>query len=166
MGSSPIFCSGWPGVPDPLSNETVRCIGTSRSKRFFFFLKGQWWMSYWVKGDTLLRVKGDRCCGNTQLPKQEKDSFAGWNTLQKEKKMKTRVYFWGWFQNKKCIGHHFGTCNKRTLFVCLFLFLFFFSMLSCSLWLIFFSKLASGRNPPNPAIWLVPRAAGFLRSCR
>ena len=23
---------------------------------------------------------------------------------------------------------------------------------------LFFSKLASGRNPPNPAIWLVPRA--------
>ena len=25
---------------------------------------------------------------------------------------------------------------------------------------LFFSKLASGRNPPNPAIWLVPRAGG------
>ena len=23
----------------------------------------------------------------------------------------------------------------------------------------------SGRNPPNPAIWLVPRAGGILRSC-
>ena len=32
-------------------------------------------------------------------------------------------------------------------------------------WYIFFSKLASGRNPPNPAIWLVPRAGSFLRSC-
>ena len=31
--------------------------------------------------------------------------------------------------------------------------------------LLFFSKLASGRNPPNPAIWLVPRAGGILRSC-
>ena len=31
---------------------------------------------------------------------------------------------------------------------------------------LFFSKLASGRNPPNPAIWLVPRAGGgILRSC-
>ena len=30
---------------------------------------------------------------------------------------------------------------------------------------LFFSKLVSGRNPPNPAIWLVPRAGGFLRSC-
>ena len=29
----------------------------------------------------------------------------------------------------------------------------------------FFSKLTSGRNPPNPAIWLVPRAGGILRSC-
>ena len=28
-----------------------------------------------------------------------------------------------------------------------------------------FSKLASGRNHPNPAIWLVPRAGSFLRSC-
>ena len=30
---------------------------------------------------------------------------------------------------------------------------------------LFFSKLASGRNPPNPAIWLVPRAGGILQSC-
>ena len=30
---------------------------------------------------------------------------------------------------------------------------------------LFFSKLASGRNPPNLAIWLVPRAGSFLRSC-
>ena len=30
---------------------------------------------------------------------------------------------------------------------------------------LFFSKPVSGRNPPNPAIWLVPRAGGFLRSC-
>ena len=30
---------------------------------------------------------------------------------------------------------------------------------------IFFSELASGRNPRNPAIWLVPRAGSFLRSC-
>ena len=30
---------------------------------------------------------------------------------------------------------------------------------------IIFSKLASRRNPPNPAIWLVPRAGGFLRFC-
>ena len=30
---------------------------------------------------------------------------------------------------------------------------------------LFFSKLASGRNSPNPAIWLVPGAGGFLRSC-
>ena len=29
----------------------------------------------------------------------------------------------------------------------------------------FFSKLASGRNPPNPAVWLVPKAGSFLRSC-
>ena len=29
---------------------------------------------------------------------------------------------------------------------------------------IFFSKLANGRNPPNPAIWLVPRAGGILPS--
>ena len=29
----------------------------------------------------------------------------------------------------------------------------------------FFSKLAGGRNPQNPAIWLVPRASGFLWSC-
>ena len=28
----------------------------------------------------------------------------------------------------------------------------------------FFSKLASGRNPANPAIWLVPRAGSFLLS--
>ena len=31
---------------------------------------------------------------------------------------------------------------------------------------LFFSKLASRRNPPNPAIWLVPKAGGFSRSCR
>ena len=31
--------------------------------------------------------------------------------------------------------------------------------------LLFFSKLARGRNPSNPAIWLVPRAGGILRSC-
>ena len=31
--------------------------------------------------------------------------------------------------------------------------------------ILFSSKLASGRNPPNPAIWLVPRAGSFLRSC-
>ena len=30
---------------------------------------------------------------------------------------------------------------------------------------LFFSKLESGGNPPNPAIWLVPRAGSFLRSC-
>ena len=30
---------------------------------------------------------------------------------------------------------------------------------------LFFSKLASGLNPPNPAIWLVSRAGGILRSC-
>ena len=30
---------------------------------------------------------------------------------------------------------------------------------------LFFSKLASLRNPPIPAMWLVPRAGGFLRSC-
>ena len=30
---------------------------------------------------------------------------------------------------------------------------------------LFFSELASGRNPRNPAIWLVPRAGSFLRSC-
>ena len=29
----------------------------------------------------------------------------------------------------------------------------------------FFFKLASRRNPPNSAIWLVPRAGGFSRSC-
>ena len=29
---------------------------------------------------------------------------------------------------------------------------------------LFFSELASGRNPRNPAIWLVPKAGGFLRS--
>ena len=28
-----------------------------------------------------------------------------------------------------------------------------------------FSELASGRNPPDPAIWLVPRPGSFLRSC-
>ena len=28
-----------------------------------------------------------------------------------------------------------------------------------------FSKLVGGRNPPNPAIWLVPGASGILRSC-
>ena len=28
----------------------------------------------------------------------------------------------------------------------------------------FFPKLESGRNPPNPATWLVPRAGGILRS--
>ena len=28
---------------------------------------------------------------------------------------------------------------------------------------LFFSKLASGRNPPNRTIWLVPRAGSFLR---
>ena len=27
---------------------------------------------------------------------------------------------------------------------------------------LFFSNLASGRNPPNPAIWLVPRAGGYF----
>ena len=27
---------------------------------------------------------GDGCCGNNQVPKQEQDSFAGGNTLQKE----------------------------------------------------------------------------------
>ena len=30
---------------------------------------------------------------------------------------------------------------------------------------LFFSELASGRNPQNPAILLVPRADGFFRSC-
>ena len=30
---------------------------------------------------------------------------------------------------------------------------------------LFFSKLANGRNPPNPAIWLVQGAGGFLLSC-
>ena len=30
---------------------------------------------------------------------------------------------------------------------------------------ISFSKLASRQNPPNPAIWLVPRAGSFLWSC-
>ena len=30
---------------------------------------------------------------------------------------------------------------------------------------LIFSTLASGRNPLNPAIWLVPRAGSFLRSC-
>ena len=30
---------------------------------------------------------------------------------------------------------------------------------------LFFSKLASGWNPPNPTIWLVPRTGSFLRSC-
>ena len=34
----------------------------------------------------------------------------------------------------------------------------------CDTWIYFF-KLASGRNPPNSAIWLVQRAGGFLRSC-
>ena len=29
----------------------------------------------------------------------------------------------------------------------------------------FFCKPASGRNPPNPAIWLVPGAGGILQSC-
>ena len=29
---------------------------------------------------------------------------------------------------------------------------------------LFFSKLESGQNPPNPVIWLVPRAGGILRS--
>ena len=28
-----------------------------------------------------------------------------------------------------------------------------------------FSKLASRRNPPNPAIWLAPKAGSFLRPC-
>ena len=31
--------------------------------------------------------------------------------------------------------------------------------------ILFSSKLASGWNPPNPAIWLVPRVSSFLRSC-
>ena len=35
----------------------------------------------------------------------------------------------------------------------------------CNILYLFFSKLASGPNPPKPAIWLVPRAGGFLRSC-
>ena len=33
------------------------------------------------------------------------------------------------------------------------------------IYIFIFSELASGRNPPNPAIWLVPRAGSFLRSC-
>ena len=31
--------------------------------------------------------------------------------------------------------------------------------------LLFFSWLVSGRNSPNPAIWLVPGAGGNFRSC-
>ena len=50
----------------------------------------------------------------------------------------------------------------REGFCCLFYSLSSYGRKIC---LFIFSKLASGRNPPNEKIWLVPRAGGILRSC-
>ena len=48
----------------------------------------------------------------------------------------------------------------------IFLFIMMFSSFKVNNCIdLFFSKLASGRDPSNPAIWLVPRAGSFLRSC-
>ena len=52
--------------------------------------------------------------------------------------------------------------RRREGFCCLFYSLSSYGRKIC---LFIFSKLASGRNPRNEKIWLVPRAGGILRSC-
>ena len=64
-----------------------------------------------------------------------------------------------------------AACSIRKPFFCCSFLLFRFMIYAKSHFFglkeifLFFSKLASRWNPPNPAIWLVPRAGSFSRSC-